>query len=617
MGSSSPQPNRRQVAAPSSLSSRAMPRLEPEPTFRLGWVQAAALVLAPLALALAVILFQRLQPPPQLAIQVTDQYTGAPLAGAPVTVGGVSMTADAEGRVTVPIGTEPIDVQIAVDQFAPISARIEPGSLRELPMQVRPTTLSGRLTDAATGAPIQGAMVSATAPDGSGPTTTTGADGAYLLSGVPEGATLRIDAGDFGMIEQSVAAQTVADFPLRKTVVTGFVRSREGNPIDGARVTSPDGSLSTVTGPDGAFRLQNAAGQPSLLVSASGYDDAEITVPAELALEAMLDRTMIRSLYAPSGVLANPEELDKLIKIANETEINAIVVDAKEFNIFYDTQVQFFRNVPDMVMPVYDPVEIVQKLRDNGIYSIARMVVFKDPLVAEARPDLDVLDETTGGPWRDMNGSAWVNAFYPELWQANAELAAELAHFGFDEVQYDYIRFPSDGNLKNAEFGNDYTEALRREAITSAVRMGADAVRAAGAKFSVDLFAVVAVYGDDQGIGQTVQDLVPIVDYVSLMIYPSHFSKGNIAGIPPDEEPNNYPAETIAFTLERAEQFAPGSAVKMRPWLQDFNYPLEGYRAYTAEDVRAQIDAAEAAGASGWILWNAAGEFSVDAFRPE
>ena len=572
------------------------------------------MVLVPLLVALAIGLFRQFQPPPKLTIEVADQFTGQPLPGAAVLVNGVAVATDGGGAVSVPIGVEPLAITIEADGFAPVMATIEPGTMRSWPVSLRPTTLSGILTDAASGAPIQGALVSATAADGAGPTASTGPDGGYRLSGVPEAATLRIDAGDFGTVEEVVGERTQASFPMRKTVVTGVIRNRQGLPVEGARVSALDGSVATLTAADGSYRLQNGAGQPTLLVSASGYGDVEAAVPESLVLDATIDRALIRSLYAPGSMLGDPAELDALIEIAKATEINAIVIDAKEEIIFYDTQVQFFRDVPDMVRPIYDPVEIVQKLRDNGVYSIARMVVFKDPLVAEARSDLDVVDETTGGPWRDMNGSAWVNAFYPELWQANAELAGELARFGFDEVQYDYIRFPSDGNLKTAEFGNDYTEELRRQAISSAVKLGADTVRANGARFSVDLFAVVAVYGNDQGIGQTIQDLTPLVDYVSLMIYPSHFSEGNI---PVDGEPNDFPGETVAYTLQRAEELVPGSAAKMRPWLQDFDYPVDGFRPYTDADVRAQIDAAEAAGASGWILWNAAGQFSVSALLPE
>jgi hypothetical protein len=570
--------------------------------------------LLPLALAIGTILYQRMAPPPMFSVQVTDQFTGEPLASAPVIVSGVPMSTDEQGMVSVPAGTEPLDISISPENYAPVMARIEPGTSTTWPVALRPTVLSGSLTSAASSAPIQGARVAAIGPDGTGPSATTGADGAYTLTGVPENAVLRIDAGDFGMIEQPVGAQTQASFPLRKTVVIGTVRDDRGAPIGDARITSTNGQLSTVTGPDGAFRLQNAAEQPELLVSASGYNDKTLAVPADLVADVTLERTMIKSLYAPISVIQRPGGLDGLIEIANTTEINAIVIDAKEGAIFYDTQVPFFQAVPDMVQPVYDPREIVQKLDENGIYSIARMVVFKDPLVAEARPDLDVMDEVTGGAWRDMNGSAWVNAFYEELWRANADFAAELASFGFDEVQYDYIRFPSDGDLRTAEFGNDYTEELRRAAITGAVKMGAEATRAAGAKFSIDLFPVIAIYGNDQGIGQTLQDLTPLADYVSLMIYPSHFERGNI---PVEGHPNDFPGETVGYTLEMAEKLVPGTRNKMRPWLQDFNYPLEGYRDYETADVRAQIDATEAAGASGWILWNAAGKFDVAALRPQ
>ncbi len=150
---------------------------------------------------------------------------------------------------------------------------------------------------------------------------------------------------------------------------------------------------------------------------------------------------------------------------------------------------------------------MLAELDERGIYSIARMVVFKDPVVAEGRPDLAVGDDVTGGLWLDMNGTPWVNAFNQELWVANADLGAELAQLGFDEIQYDYIRFPSDGDLRTADFGTEYCEANRRAAITGAVALGSEKVRAAGAQFAIDLFPIIALMGDDQGIGQTLQDL--------------------------------------------------------------------------------------------------------------
>ncbi|HET7092368.1 MAG TPA: putative glycoside hydrolase, partial [Thermomicrobiales bacterium] len=273
----------------------------------------------------------------------------------------------------------------------------------------------------------------------------------------------------------------------------------------------------------------------------------------------------------------------------------------------------FFKELDGVVEPVFDPKQLLDELHAHNIYVIARMVVFKDPIVAEQRPDLAVKDAVKGGLWRDDNGAAWVNAFEEELWRANADLGAELTKLGFDEVQYDYIRFPSDGNLKTSEFGRDYTEATRRAAIAGAVKAGADAIHAAGGTFSLDLFPIIALEGNDQGIGQTLQDLTPLADYVSLMIYPSHFITGNI---PVDGMPNDFPSETVDYTLKKTEELVPGTIHKMRPWLQDFTYPMDGYSAYGPDRVRAEIDAAEAHGVSGWLLWNAAGEFHVDALEP-
>jgi hypothetical protein len=351
-----------------------------------------------------------------------------------------------------------------------------------------------------------------------------------------------------------------------------------------------------------------------VVVSAPGYANQTVSVDASRNITATLDTEMIKAVYANLGVLSDPERWNRLIEIADTTEINAIVIDVKQDTIYYDTQVPFFRNIDGMITPLYDPKDLLAQLKAHGIYSIARMVVFKDPLVAAGRPDLAVRDEKTGGLWYDMNGTPWVNAFNEELWQANADLGAELAQLGFDEVQYDYIRFPSDGDLRTTDFGRDYSEENRRAAIIGAVALGSQEVRAAGAAFAVDLFPIVALLGDDQGIGQTLQDLVPLADYVSLMIYPSHFQEGNI---PVDGQPNDFPAETVTYTLQQSQKWAPDTLKKMRPWLQDFTYPLEGYSAYGPDEVRAQIDAAEAQGVSGWLLWNAAGEFHVDALAPK
>lgn len=574
------------------------------------WPVSIALFAIPVLLLTTTLLMPRFTAvPPRIQVQITDRYSGQAIAGAVVELDGRRLTTDANGTVPVELQAETLPLAVAAPGYEPVTTILSRGGPTTWPVALRPNTLRGTITSA-DGSGVGGIEVAVVAPDGAEAVATTGADGTFFVEPVPENATLRVSSSDYGVTTQPVEQRTDIALVLEPTFVTGVVTDRAGAPLAGARVAAANGSVATATEADGTFRLAGGTDVAELLVSAPGFADQVILVDDSRQVSAALDTEMIKAVYANLGVLSEPERWNRLLEIADTTEINAIVVDVKQDTIYYDTQVPFFREIDGMITPLFDPVELLAELDSRGIYSIARMVVFKDPIVAEARPDLAVRDEVTGGPWLDDNGTPWVNAFYQELWEANADLGAELATLGFDEVQFDYIRFPSDGDLRTADFGNDYTEADRRAAITGAVALGGERVRASGAKFAIDLFPIVALMGDDQGIGQTLQDLAPLADYVSLMIYPSHYALGNI---PVDGHPNDFPAETVTYTLERSQEWAPGTMNKMRPWLQDFTYPLEGFSSYGPGEVRAQIDAAEAMGVSGWMLWNAAGEFEVAA----
>jgi hypothetical protein len=581
---------------------------------RVSWPVSILLFAVPVVLVLFTFAVPRLLASPEIAIRVTDRYTGQQISGAMLVIGEGATSTGPDGTVTVELPKENTTVTIQAPGYEAITTTLSRGGSPDWQVALRPTMLRGRLADAETSAGIASAEVAVIAPDGTEQMTTTNVNGQYALDSVPESAVVRFTSADHGTIQEPVAERTEINLTMRPSFVSGLVTDVAGMPIAGARVAAANGSAESSTGADGTFRLTGGTDVAEVLVSAPGFADQSLAVDASRNVVAALDVEMIRAVYANLGVLSDPERWNRLIEIAEKTEINAIVIDVKQDTIYYDTQVPFFRDIDGMVTPIFDPQELLAELDARGIYSIARMVVFKDPVVAAGRPDLAVRDEKSGDLWLDMNGTPWVNAFNQELWEANADLGAELAKLGFDEVQYDYIRFPSDGDLRTADFGNDYSEEHRRAAIAGAVALGGEKVRAAGAVFAIDLFPIIALLGDDQGIGQTLQDLTPLADYVSLMIYPSHYEEGNI---PVDGHPNDFPAETVRYTLEQSQQWAPGTIKKMRPWLQDFTYPLEGYSEYGPAEVRAQIDAAEALGVSGWLLWNAAGEFEVSALAPE
>jgi hypothetical protein len=581
---------------------------------RVSWPLSISLFAVPLALAVITFMVPRPWTNPEIAVRVTDRYTGRQISGAMLVIGENAVSTGPEGTVTVELQTDNSPVTIQAPGYEAISTTLSQRESTSWQVALRPTILRGQLADAESSGGIAGAEVAVIAPDGTEQITATDADGRFVFDSVPEGATVRFSSPDHGTTREEVGERTEINLTMRPSFVSGQVTDETGAPVAGARISAANGSAESTSGPDGTFRLTGGTDVAEVVISAPGYANQTVKVDTSRNVTAAIEAEKIKAIYANLGVLSDPERWNRLIEIADTTEVNAIVVDVKQDSIYYDTQVPFYQDIDGMITPLFDPEELLAELDAHGIYSIARMVVFKDPLVAAGRPDLAVRDETTGGLWYDMNGTPWVNAFNEELWQANADLGAELAQLGFDEVQYDYIRFPSDGDLRTADFGNDYSEQNRRAAITGAVALGSEKVRAAGAVFAIDLFPIIALLGDDQGIGQTLQDLTPLADYVCLMIYPSHYEVGNI---PVDGHPNDFPAETVTYTLERSQQWAPDTMKKMRPWLQDFTYPLEGYSEYGPDEVRAQIDAAEAMGVSGWLLWNAAGEFEVPALAPE
>jgi hypothetical protein len=596
------------------LHRRAAPRKSSRLWDRISWPVSISLFAVPVALALFTFLVPRLSASSEIAVRVTDRYTGQQISRATLLVGESVMTTGPDGTVTVNPPEDDSSVTVQAPGYEAVTTTLSRGGSPNWQVALRPNVLRGRLTDVDTSVGIDGAEVTVIAPDGTEQVTTTDAEGRYAFDSVPQDASVRFSSADHGTLEEPVAQRIEINRTMRPSFVSGLVTDAAGAPIAGARVAAANGSAETFTGANGTYRLTGGTDVAEVLISAPGYAEQMSTVDASRDVATQLEVEMIKAVYANLGVLSDPVRWNRLIEIADTTEVNAIVIDVKQDTIYYDTQVPFYRDIDGMITPIFDPQELLAELDAHGIYSIARMVVFKDPVVAAGRPDLAVRDEVSGGLWLDMNETPWVNAFNEELWEANADLGAELAQLGFDEVQYDYIRFPSDGDLRTADFGHDYSEENRRAAITGAVALGGERIRAAGAVFAIDLFPIIALLGDDQGIGQTLQDLTPFADYVSLMIYPSHYEEGNI---PVDGHPNDFPAETVTYTLEQSQLWVPGTMKKMRPWLQDFTYPLEGYSEYGPAEVRAQIDAAEAMGVSGWLLWNAAGEFEVSALDPE
>lgn len=339
-----------------------------------------------------------------------------------------------------------------------------------------------------------------------------------------------------------------------------------------------------------------AAGQLGLQPDALAQPRLQQTAPDPFAA---------RAVYMNPLISVTNDDFLYLVNMINQTDLNALVVDVKEVGVYVPTAVELF-NATNSVSAVLDAPGLLRTLAANEIYGIARLVVFKDSVIALARPDLAVQTVGSGDPWVDYGDGHWLNPLKEEVWEAVAAYAVELAELGFNEIQFDYVRFPSDGNLSTMDFGTEVDETVRTDAIIGFLGYCREQLAQYDVRIAADIFGYTYLL-DDIGIGQNAARIAEVVDVVCPMVYPSHYPEGSV-DVP--GHPNDYPYETIAQTLEvGASRVPPGQT---RPWIQDFTLP--GMSEYGEAEVRAQIEACDDAGTAGWMVWDPNNVYHAAAF---
>jgi len=254
---------------------------------------------------------------------------------------------------------------------------------------------------------------------------------------------------------------------------------------------------------------------------------------------------------------------------------------------------------------------LMADLKARGIYTIARIVTFKDNVLARHRPDWAVIDTRTGTPWIDNEKLAWVDPFREEVWDYNIAIAREAVRRGFDEVQFDYVRFPTDGRLGAARYARPNTRQTRLPAVAGFLARARRELGAMGAFVAADVFGYTAFNENDTDIGQRIEELAPHVDYFSPMLYPSGYHRG----IPGYRNPVEHPYQVVHESVRLIRQRAGHATVRVRPWLQDFRDYAFDRRPFGVAEIRAQIQGALDAGAAGWMLWNPRNEYTAAALR--
>jgi hypothetical protein len=387
-----------------------------------------------------------------------------------------------------------------------------------------------------------------------------------------------------------------------------IIDANSGRGIESAWVTL--GDVAVVTNSGGNFQVSGAASR--LGVRAYGYERALIDLSQVNGREqtVRLKPFAPKALYLSFYGIGDHTLRESTLNLIDATELNALVIDVKgdRGRIPYRSAVSLSAQIGAQdIISIKDIQGLLKSLREKGIYTIARLVVFKDHPLASAKPDLAV-KLPSGAPWRDREGLAWTDPFKREAWEYNLAIAEEVAGYGFDEIQFDYIRFP---DAHGVVFSAPNTEENRVKTIAEFLRMARKRLTPYNVFISADLFGYVCWNLDDTGIGQTLDSVAPYLDYLSPMLYPSGFH----VGIPGYSDPVAHPYEIVYRSLARAKERSGLAPVRFRPWLQAFRDYAFDRRDYGAKEIMQQIRAAEEFGSNGWMLWNPRNEYSAKGLR--
>jgi len=468
----------------------------------------------------------------------------------------------------------------------------------------RPPTHILRLlvVDALSGQPIAGARVT------SGERTAyTDGKGRARLRAPTYPAVVHTSSDGYLPARHVFVGESSATVSLAPLSLSGVVRDEaDGRPIIGAFVYDDAGHY-VRTDKHGYFRLPNILPDDSFTVKVAGYRRRTFQRGSTVIARVSLRRFVARGVYIPFGLLSNAVRIRQILDMVQNTELNTVVVDVKgdRGRLAYPSTIPLAREISAPQGGLVDLSALVGDAHRRGIYIVARIVVFKDDPLATAHPEW-ATRRADGTVWRDRENLGWGNPFRKEVQDYNIAIAKEIARLGFDEIQLDYVRFPSDGDIHNIVYEEENTAATRRAAIESFMSRLSAALRTFPVFTSADVFGLVPWVNGEMGIGQQIENIAPFVDYLCPMVYPSTFAPGSMGF----EDPALHPYEVVFRSVRQARK---RTTTIIRPWLQ--HYSLYGIT-YGPTEYLSQRRAAEEGGGVGWTYWNAGGKYDPSIFAP-
>ncbi len=338
-----------------------------------------------------------------------------------------------------------------------------------------------------------------------------------------------------------------------------------------------------------------------------------ITLPTPFEVTHIETPKSVKAIYMSNWVAGNKKMRDNLIRIIDTTELNAVVIDIKDYTgrIGFLVKNDELKKIGSAIDRIPDIKEFIDELHKKNIYVIGRISVFQDSYFVHKFPEYSVKTKA-GLLWKDYKGVSWLDAGAKPVWEYIAKIGHESYSVGFDELNFDYIRFPSDGNMLDIAY--PFSQNISRsETLKEFFKFINNEFNKKGIPISADLFGMTTSNTDDLGIGQILENALMYFDFVAPMVYPSHYPP-NFNGW---KNPSEMPYEIIQFSMSRAiarAKIASTTPNKLRPWLQDFSI---GRTTYTSEMVKDQIQATYDVGLNSWMLWNASNVYTESALKSE
>ena len=332
------------------------------------------------------------------------------------------------------------------------------------------------------------------------------------------------------------------------------------------------------------------------------FETPVVPNPATQAVTHIQTPDPLKAVYMTSWAAGNKKFRDELFDLVDTTEVNAVVIDVKD----YTGRISFPVDDPQLVKigasqnRIPDIKDLIARLHEKGVYVIARISSFQDSYLINVHPEWAVKTEQ-GAIWQDYKGVKWLDAGAQPVWDYLVAIGKQSYAYGFDELNFDYMRYPSDGDLSNIVYswsaGRDRREVMHDFYLYLREQLASNSI---AIPMSADMFGLTTSSNDDLGIGQVLVDALPYFDYVCPMVYPSHFSTGYLGFVKPATHPYDVVHYAMNTAVGRAIA-ASSSPDKLRPWLQAFDLGA----IYTPAMVRAQIQATNDVGLSSWMLWDA------------